>query len=144
MSDFFRFENQCEPPSLADLGSLRSGTKSDILKCLGVPTTACTAARDVTVMVLDMPAVVHMVCPSHAATFDDYVIMHLVLFLKGLLTPSVSRVDAVWEVYPDKSLKMQAHLRWGTGPRTRLAQDGSTPIPKHDWQKYLFFYRFFT
>ena len=63
--------------------------------------------------------------------------MHLVTFLKGLLTPSVSRVDAVWDVYPDKSLKMQAHLRRGTGPRTRITQDGSTPIPKRDWQKYL-------
>ena len=35
MSDFFRFENQREPPSLADRGRLRTGTKSDILKCLG-------------------------------------------------------------------------------------------------------------
>ncbi len=39
MSDFFRFENQREPPSLADRGGLRTGTKSDILKCLGAPTT---------------------------------------------------------------------------------------------------------
>ena len=89
ISDFIRFENQREPPSLADRGRLRSGTKSDILKCLGVPTTACTAARGYTIMVLDMPAVIHIVRPSRAATFDDYVIMHLVPFLKGLLTPSV-------------------------------------------------------
>ena len=31
MGEFFRFENQREPPSLADRGSLRSGSKSDIL-----------------------------------------------------------------------------------------------------------------
>ena len=85
--DFFRFENQREPPSLSDRGRLRSGTKSDILKCLGVPATACTAARDVTVIVIDMPAVVHMVRPARAATFTDYVPMHLVPFLKSQLTP---------------------------------------------------------
>ena len=38
MMDFFQYENQTEPPSLADRGSLRSGTKSDILQCLDVPT----------------------------------------------------------------------------------------------------------
>ena len=32
---------------------------------------------------------------------------------------------------------MQAHLRRGNGPRTQLGQEGRTPIPKRDWQKYL-------
>ena len=76
MSDFFRFENQREP-SLADRGRLRTGTKSDILKCLGVPGEVCTTARDVTVLVLDMPAVVHLVRPTRAATFNDHTERHL-------------------------------------------------------------------
>ena len=32
MAEFFRFENQREPPSLADRGSLRTGKKSDIVE----------------------------------------------------------------------------------------------------------------
>ena len=137
MSDFFQFENQREPPSLADRGSLRYGTKSDILKCIGAPTSTSIAARDVTVLIVDMAAVVHMVRPTRAATFSDYVPMHLVPFLEHMMTPSVTRVDAVWDTYPEKSLKMQTHLRRGTGPRTRLGEDGRTPISKKDWQKYL-------
>ena len=37
LADFFRFENQREPPSLADRGSLRAGKKPDILQCQLVP-----------------------------------------------------------------------------------------------------------
>ena len=74
----FRFENQREPPSLSDRERLRSGTKSDILKCLGVPATACTAARDATVIVIDMPAVVHMVFWSE---FAIHVTIYCIIFV---------------------------------------------------------------
>ena len=46
MMDFFQYENQKQPPSLADRGSLRSGTKSDILQCLDVPTGHEAAAKE--------------------------------------------------------------------------------------------------
>ena len=36
--DIFRYENQKEPPSLADRGMMRSGAKSDILSYLNAPT----------------------------------------------------------------------------------------------------------
>ena len=38
MEEFFCFENQREPPSLADHGSLRSGNKSGIIECIKTPT----------------------------------------------------------------------------------------------------------
>lgn len=34
MSEFFKFENQRDPPSLSDRSFLRAGTKSDILTCI--------------------------------------------------------------------------------------------------------------
>ena len=37
MKEFFHFENQREPPSLAQHGSLRSGAKSNILQCIQAP-----------------------------------------------------------------------------------------------------------
>ena len=137
MADFFRYENQREPPALADHGMLRTGTKSDILKCLEDPTAPSVHAHDVTVKVVDMAAVVHMVRPTRAPTFSDYVPMHLAPYLKSLLGPTVQRLDAVWDTYPEWNLKMQAHLRRGNGPRTQLGPEGKTPIPKRDWQKYL-------
>ena len=68
---FFRYENQREPPALVDYGMLRTGSISDILKCLEVPTAPSVHAHDVTAKVVDMAAVVHMVRPTRAAIFSD-------------------------------------------------------------------------
>ena len=116
---------------------LRTGSKSDILKCLEVPTAPSVPDHDVTVKVVDMAAVVYMLRPTRAATFSDYIPMHLALHPKSLLGPDVQRLDAVWDTYPEWNLKMQAHLRRGNGPRTELGPEGRAPIPKRDWQKYL-------
>ena len=132
MEEFFRYENQREPPSLSDQGSLRSGNKSDILECLKAPTGQSDAAKAATVVVLDMAAVVHMVRPTTANTFMEYVSHHLVPFLESQITPTVTRIDAVWDTYPDENLKTLTHNRRGLGPRTRIC-DGNTRIPKHEW-----------
>ena len=66
---------------------------------------------------IPMAAVVHMVRPTRAATFSDYIPMHLVPHPKSLLGPNVQQLDAVWDTYPEWNLKMQAHLRRGNGPR---------------------------
>ena len=117
---------------MADHGSLRSGSKSDILECIKAPEGRADPAKITTVVVLDMAAVVHMVRPTSAKTFVEYVKQHMMPFLESQLTPTVSRVDAIWDNYPDANLKSLTHQRRGTGPRTRLG-DGNTRIPKHDW-----------
>ena len=90
MEEFFRYENQREPPSLSNQGSLRSGKKSDILECLKAPTGRSAEAKAATVVVLDMAAVVHMVRPISAHTFRDYVSQHLVPFVVSQVTPTVT------------------------------------------------------
>ena len=80
MADFFRFENQREPPSLADRGSLRTGKKSDIVECIKAPVGRAGSARLARVVVLDMAAVVHMVRPTSAKTFADYATQQIVPF----------------------------------------------------------------
>lgn len=132
VEEFFRFENQREPPSLADYGSLRSGSKSDILECIKAPTGRSSQARRATIVVLDMAAVIHMVRPTSAKTFAEYATQHMIPFLKSQINPAVSRIDAIWDTYPEESLKSLTHQRRGTGPRTRVGS-GSTRIPKHDW-----------
>lgn len=132
MQEFFCYENQTEPPSLSDQGSLRSGNKADILECLNAPHSRSAEAKAATVLVLDMAAVVHMIRPTTANTFLDYVSMHLVPYLESQLAPTVTRVDAVWDIYPEENLKTLKHQHHGLGPRTRIG-DGHTRIPKHDW-----------
>ena len=90
MEEFFRYENQREPPSLSNQGSLRSGNKSDILEWLKAPTGRSAEAKAATVVVLDMAAVVHMVRPTSAHTFRDYVSQHLVPFVESQVTPTVT------------------------------------------------------
>ncbi len=137
MTEFFTFENQREPPSLADRSSLRAGTKSDILTCIQAPTGHSNLPIQATVLVVDMAAVVHMVNPTRAVTFAEYVPVHIVPFLKAQVTATVERIDLVWDTYPDENLKSLTQQRRGSGPRTRISIDGSTPIPKGDWQSYL-------
>ncbi len=48
------------------------------------------AAKLATLMVFDMAAVVHMVKPSKAGTFEEYTLMHLLLLLEAQLSINVS------------------------------------------------------
>ena len=48
-----------------------------------------------TVALFDMAAVVHMVKPTKAMIFEDYLPKHLLPFMESQLTPICERVDAV-------------------------------------------------
>jgi len=56
-----------------------------------------------TVQVYDMAAVVHMVKPNRASSFSEYTPKHIIPFLEAQLTDSMTRVDAVWNTYPEKT-----------------------------------------
>ena len=73
-----------------------------------------------------------MVRPTSAKTFADYATQHIVPFLEHQITPTVERIDAIWDNYPEDNLKSLTHQRRGAGPRTRIG-DGHTQIPKHEW-----------
>ena len=104
LDNFFKYENQKEPPSLSDQGKLRSGTMSDVLQCLTIP--RLTPPDDVTVTVLYGPAVVHMVLPTYGTNYQQYVVRHFMPFITNSLTNSTSRLDIVWDNYPDHNLKV--------------------------------------
>ena len=65
------------------------------IACVEAPNCRSDAAKAATVVVLDMAAVVHMVRPTSAHTFRDYVSQHLVPFVESQITPTVTRVDAI-------------------------------------------------
>ena len=141
MSDFFKHENSRFPPSLSYKGKLRSGTKSHILECLPcLPDRGKNpSTKKATVIVLDMPAVIHMVKPSKAHFFSEYIPKHLLPFLQGQMTNSTTRVDAVWDRYPETSLKNQTRTkRIGTVKERRIRASNNVPIPKgKEWQNFL-------
>jgi len=138
--DFFKYENQHEPPSLSNGGKLRSGIKSDILGCLpGLPGPGRTpAAREASVVVLDMAAVVHIIKPQRASLFGEYTEMHLLPYLESCTMDRTTRVDAVWDTYIETSLKSQTRIkRCGTASRRTRVSD-KIPIPKGaQWQLFL-------
>ena len=141
MSDFFKYENSRFPPALSDNGKLRSGTKSKIMECLpGMPQPGKNpATKNASVVILDMPAVIHMVKPKRATIFSEYLPTHLLPFIESQVNSITTRVDAVWDRYPENSLKNQTRVkRIGTTRERRIRAADNVPIPKgKDWQAFL-------
>ena len=88
MTDFFRFENQREPLSLADRGLLRTAKKSD--RFSQISHSCCTG---------------HGSCCSYGDAyiskdikFADYATRHIVPFLEYQITPTVERIDAIYGI----------------------------------------------
>ena len=118
---------------MADRGTLRSGTKSDIFQCLNAPIGRAVCAKHATVVVLDMAALVHMVRPTTAKIFSEYVLLHIVPFLDAQLKNDTQRIHAIWYNYPEENnIKALTQKRSGHGSRTRIG-NGSTKIPKYEW-----------
>jgi len=78
-------------------------------------------------------SVVHMVWPT--SEHSDYVSQHLVLFVESQITQTVTRVDAIWDTYPEDNIKTLTHQNRGLDPRTKIG-DGHTRIPKQDWNTW--------
>ena len=104
MLEFFKFENQRKPPAISDRSSIRAGTKSDTLKCIHASTSHAIPATQAIVQVVDMATIIHMMPPTRALAFKEYIPMHIVPFLKAQMTTTVQRIDAVWDTYPEQNL----------------------------------------
>ena len=109
MNEFFKYENLRYPPSLSNKGKLRLGTKSQILDCFpGMPSHGKnSAAAKVSVVILDMPAVIHIVKPQKAKVFGEYLPTHLLPYMQSQINKYTTRIDAIWDCYPEGSLKNQ-------------------------------------
>ena len=131
--DFFKYENQPWPPSLMQLGQLRGGQKADLALCLP-STSAEIATQPVTdVVILDGTAVVQMLQPGTAHTFDEYLsTVYAPFTLKHL--EMARRADLVWDVYQDDSLKRSLREKRGSGQRRNILP--TTRIPA-DWKDFL-------
>lgn len=134
LEDFFRHENQPWPPSIADMGELRKGQKADLVKCLeGYVNTLQAQSPEVEVLVIDGAVVVQMLSPGTARTFQEYSDSVFKPFILKRLQ-DVKRIDIIWDVYRDDSIKKCARERRGKGARRQVKP--STPIPKN-WHSFL-------
>ena len=106
MVDFYKYENQREPPFLSDCGLLGAGNKLDILACIKAP-----GETQVLLMFFDMATITHMVRPTRAVMFADYVSLNVVPFLEKQLTSTLERIDAIWDTDPEKLKSLTQNRR---------------------------------
>jgi len=79
------------------------------------------AAREASVVVLDMAAVIHVIKPQRASVFGEYTKMQLLPYLESHMMDSTTRVDAIWDTYTVTSLKSQTRIKRG-GTASRRTQ----------------------
>lgn len=85
---------------------LRLGTKADLLSCLEI-----VSAKN-----FDGAAVVQMLNPGTAKSFQDYADTVFTPYISSQLR-TADRVDIVWDVYLESSLKSTTREKRGKGVR---------------------------
>ena len=123
---FFSHENQPYPPSLSNNGSLRFGSKSDLLACLENLVGSKDQCPPVDARVLDGAAIVQMLAPAPCRTFDDYTEQIFVPYVVSQLS-HVSRLDLVWDQYATSSLKAATRAKRGIGIRRKVMSTAELP-----------------
>eukprot|EP00794_Sanderia_malayensis_P021193 gene21193-23274_t len=136
LSEFFAHENHVYPPALSMYGKLRQTAKSDCLKIFDEYIIVQTERpSDITAVLLDGAAIVHMVSPLSSRNFQDYADNEMASFFKTILANrDLRRLDLVFDVYRESSIKEGAREKWGTGSRIKVT--AKTPIPKN-WKNFL-------
>ena len=135
LENFFQHENHSYPPSLSQFGDLRSGTKADIAACLEEFSESVADCPEVDVMVLDGAAIICMLKPTGSMTSKQYADSVFLPYLNSLLKDILRlRLDVVWDVYTDDSLKSSTREKRGKGIRRRVASTNTVP---GNWQEFL-------
>ena len=96
------------------------------------------AAKEASVVVPNMAAVIHIIQSQCASVFGEYTQVHLLPYLQNQMMDSMTRVDTVWDRYTEASLKFQTHAKRGetAGCQTRVS--AKIPLSKGaQWQKFL-------
>ena len=133
LEEFVKCKNQPWPPSLSETGQLRGGQKADLIKCLPNSSSQCTTQPTIDAAVLDGAVIVQMLKPGTAQTFEDYFNNVFAPYIARQLE-TVQRVDVVWDVYHEDSLKRCTREKMGYGRRRKVLT--STRIPS-DWKSFL-------
>ena len=85
------------------------------------------------VVILDGAAIVNMLKPVGAQTFQEYSTLVFLPYIRSQLR-NTTRVDIVWDVYLEDSLKSDTREKRGKGIRRRVAAANKIP---GNWQEFL-------
>ena len=132
--EVFASESNEFPPALTRKGETYFGTKADLLPCLIDDTTLPDLENPPPVdgVALDGCVMLRLVKPDNRTlTFEKYSEKFVSTIDKTL--NNVSRVDVVWDVRKDESVKLARTTR-GSGIRTKVRP--STKVPTN-WQGFL-------
>ena len=137
LDDFFRYENQEFPPSISQYNDLRSGNKADLLKYLenkaASPSQSDPPEFELTI--IDGAAIINALTPDANKTFKEYAAQKFIPRIAKLLS-NVLRIDVVFDVYLENSLKNSARLHRGEGSRKRVKDNYKVPT---NWKAFLRF-----
>lgn len=133
LQEFFEHENQKFPPSLSQNGSLNTGVKSQLMSILETGHEMPNSVPTVDSLVIDGASLVYSKQPGQSRTFDDYANDIILPHIKSL-AQSHLRVDVVFDVYYDDSLKGETRRKRGIGSRRKVT--GNTRPPK-SWNTFL-------
>ena len=132
LQELFNHETQAYPPSLSDHGQLRFGKKSDLLECLSSDgNTDPPPSHDC--KLIDGAAIVHALPTNSVQTFEDCAKKIFILYMQQQLK-TCKRLDVVWDVYVNGSLKESARAKRGSGKRLRVRP--AVQIPGK-WSEFL-------
>ena len=112
---------------------MREGQRSDLVKCMEKASAPTAESPEVDVAILDGAVVVQMTSPGAARTFQEYADNGFMPYIMKQLQP-VKRVDIIWDVYRQDSLKAVTREKRGSGTRRRVTS--SSQIPKN-WKSFL-------
>jgi len=84
------------------------------------------------VTILDGAAIVNMLQPGAAKTFQDYATDVFVPYITSQLQ-HVTRLDIIWDVYTPESLKADTRSKRGKGVRRRVEPSSAIPGNWHDF-----------
>ena len=89
---------------------------------------------DVTGIVIDGSLVVQMLSPKTAKTFDEYSKTEFSNYIVSKVKGKVTRIDIIFDVYKEKSIKAESREKRGTGMRIKFTVH--IPICKK-WKEFL-------
>ena len=130
LDEFFWHENGSYPPSISKNGDLMPGSKSDLLHCLEkFNKEAANDNMTMDCIILDGAAIINMIKLIGVTTFQEYTTQNVTSYIKKQLQRS-ERVDIVWDVYVENSLKSSARHKRGNNINWKVARVSTIIIIK--------------
>lgn len=128
LDQFFQHKSQACPPSLSQIGGLRTVTKSDLMPCLEnlVTEKEDLSTPRVQANILDGTVTINMLRLGTGKIFQSFATDVLVPYVTSQLQ-HIEKLDIVWDLYIADSLKADTHSKRGKGARGRVEPSSAVP-----------------